>query len=101
MANKTSNQKSKSGLTALAVRLAVLGLCAYFMVGLVMGQMQISANEQQLGEVTAQLENQQQMNQALHDLIESDDRAAFVERVARDRLGYVWPDERIFVDLGE
>ena len=61
--------------------------------------MQISSKRQELEAVQAQLESQQQQNDELSRVLESGTDLEIIERVARDKLGYAKPNERVFVDV--
>ena len=61
--------------------------------------MQISSKRQELEAVQAQLESQQQQNDELSRVLESGTALEIIERVARDKLGYAKPNERVFVDV--
>ena len=64
-------------------------------------QMEIAAKRQQLENVTQQVEAQQAQNEELQRTTQADDEASYMERVARDKLGYARPDERVFIDGAE
>lgn len=63
--------------------------------------MEIAAKRQQLENVTQQVEAQQAQNEELQRTTQADDEASYMERVARDKLGYARPDERVFIDGAE
>ncbi len=81
-----------------ALKLGLLGLCVYLAVSFVCAQMEIAAKRQQLENVTQQVETQQAQNEEMQRTVEVDDEASYMERVARDKLGYARPDERVFID---
>ena len=64
-----------------------------------MNQVSISSKQQALASVQQQLEQQQAENEELERVLTSGSEEEIVERVARDRLGYARPDERVFVDV--
>lgn len=72
---------------------------AYLIVGIVVNQVSISSKQQSLDSVQQQLEQQQAENEELQRLLTGGSEEEIVERVARDRLGYARPDERVFVDV--
>lgn len=94
-----SRTRRKFSLSALALRLGLVGLFVYLLVSLVYVQMDIVSKTQQLDNLTGQVEAQQAANQELQRTLDVEDEAAYMERVAREKLGYARPDERLYVDM--
>ena len=90
--------KKKHVVLGLLLRLGALALGIYLVVGLVVNQVAISSKQQALAAAQAQLEQQQAENEDLARILQSGDEMKIIERIARDRLGYAMPDERVFVD---
>ena len=63
----------------------------YYQVRLVNLKSQLAANERIKEEKTRQIEE-------LTRLLETSDEAKFIEDAARERLGYVFSDERVFYE---
>ena len=84
--------KRKMSLSAVALRVGLAGLLLYLVVSLVYVQIDIVSKRQQLAV-------QQAQNQELQRTLDVDDEAAYMERVAREKLGYAKPDERLYVDM--
>lgn len=99
MAKETKGKKRKGSVYRLLLRLAVAGAAVYLLVTFVSGQMQVTEKQRQLVEINALVERQAEQNAELERLMESGDEDAYVERVAREKLGYARPDERVFVDI--
>lgn len=91
--------RRKFSLSALALRLGLVGLFVYLLVSLVYVQMDIVSKTQQLDNLAGQVEAQQAANQELQRTLDVEDEAAYMERVAREKLGYARPDERLYVDM--
>ena len=49
--------------------------------------------------LTQQVAAQEAANTELQRTLDSGDEAAYMERIARDKLGYVLPGEHIYVDM--
>lgn len=92
-------KRKKRGLTGLLLRAAAVCLGVYLIVGIVVNQVSISSKEQALDSVRQRLAQQQAENEELSRVLEGGSEEEIVERVARDRLGYARPDERVFVDV--
>ena len=91
--------KQKKAFGALAVRFGLVCLCLYLAVSLVLVQVDIVARRQQLDNVTQQVQVQGAKNAELKRTIDAGDEAAYMERIARDKLDYVLPGEHIYVDM--
>ncbi len=91
--------KRKMSLSAVALRVGLAGLLLYLVVSLVYVQIDIVSKRQQLDNLTQQVAVQQAQNQELQRTLDVDDEAAYMERVAREKLGYAKPDERLYVDM--
>lgn len=91
--------KNKQKFPALALRLGLAGLVIYLLVSLVYVQMDIVSKTQQLENLTSQVSSQQAANQELQRTLDVDDEADYLERVAREKLGYARPGERLYVDM--
>lgn len=84
---------------SVIVRLVVLGVSIY-MVATLVGL----GNE--LGEAKAELKKYEHQRDSLKltideykSLLDSDSHAAIIEKAARERLGYVYSDEEIYIDI--
>lgn len=82
----------------ILVKIALLAFAIYVVAMLVHLQMRISETRSALLSVTAQVEEQQATNAELQRLL-SEDNVQYQESVARDKLGYAMPDERIFINV--
>ena len=92
-------KREKGALTGFLLKVAVVVAAVYLMVSFVNGQIQVADKQRELDTVQAQLEQQNVKNAELSRLMESGDEDAYVERIAREKLGYARPNERVFVDI--
>lgn len=91
--------KPKKSLRGMALKLALAGVALYLVASFVGGQMQLAAKQRELEELSAKVELQTQDNKELDRMMQEDDDAAYIERMAREKLGYARAHERVFVDL--
>lgn len=84
---------------AVIPRVLFLAIVAYLAVTMITTQVEIVAKRQQLDNVTAQVTAQQAQNDELQRALETDNEDAYIERVAREKLGYALPGERVYVDV--
>ena len=83
----------------LLFRLVLLAVLCYGAVSFVMLQMDLAQKDQQLDEINQKIEAQKQTNEELKAMLNEEHYGEYIARVAREKLGYVYPDERIFVDV--
>lgn len=93
---KFMRKKKKVGMLT-KVLVAVFAVYATFtMVSL---QFQISQKKEEQAELQAQVAEQTLRNAEVKALLESENSDEYVARIARDKLGYISPGERVFVDI--
>lgn len=95
MKMKRSSKRKRS----VILELAVIAAAVYVIVSLVQLQAQIGEASQKCDEVSEAYENQQLENRELQRLLESGNEEEYIERVAREQLGFVKPDEKVFYDV--
>ena len=95
----TRIEKKKGGFSSLVLRLGLVALAAYLVVGMVFNQVEIAAKRQQLEAVQQQLEALPAQNDEVRRVLQPGPEGKIVERGARDQLGYAKPNERVFVDM--
>ena len=84
---------------SIILRLVVLAFCVYSIITLT--NLWISLNEKQNELQLYKLELQQRVNdvEELKNMLDSDSNTQLIEKAARERLGYVYSDEQIFIDI--
>ena len=93
MKRKPKKQKS------IILRLLILGVCAYMTVtlGSLWNVLSDTKNERD----TLKEQYDQEINdiEQLKSMLESDSDDKIIEKAARERLGYIYSDEQIFIDI--
>ena len=92
-------QKREPLLPRFLVRAGLVLIGGYLVAGLVFNQVDIAAKQKELQDLENQLEQQRQQNDELERVLESGSDQEIIERVARDKLGYAKPNERVFIDV--
>ncbi len=80
-------------------RLSLLIVTVAIGVQIITIQSQLAAKKQELSNLKQQLQTQNQENEELQKTIDSGINDEYVEKVAREKLGYVSPFERVFIDI--
>ena len=94
---KTASKRvqSKSFLLTLGIVL----LIGYFVITIIGLQLKIKDSRAELNQKTEAYEQQLDENERLESIVESEDKSAYIEQVAREKLGYVMPGEKVFYDV--
>ncbi len=78
---------------------AVIALIGYFTISIVSLQLEKNERQKELDRVNQSYSQKLSENEELEATLTSGDDAAYIERIARDVLGYVLPGERVFYDI--
>ncbi len=89
----------KNKKTILLIRvLTVVGVFA-IAGGIVDNYSQISIKNRELETLKAEYVAQEAVNLDIQRTIQLTDSKDYIEKIARDKLGFVYPDEKIFIDV--
>jgi len=96
-------EKEKRELTAYINRrrliLALLSVfCVYLLINVISIRVRLYQQKQQLSLIEEQIEIAQKENDELRHML-SGTEAEYIERIAREKLGYAAVDERVFEDI--
>ncbi|MBQ6717755.1 MAG: septum formation initiator family protein [Clostridia bacterium] len=84
---------------SVIVRLIVLGVSVYMVATLVGLGNELASAKAELEAYERQRDSLQLTVSEYKALLESDSHAAIIEKAARERLGYVYSDEEIYIDI--
>ena len=101
---ETRRQKQKrirnAKIRAITALIAVVGVIAGFAVVLISGQIRLNAKSKEanakLSELQQEIEVQRQRTEKLQERKEYTQSREYVEEVAKNKLGLIYPDEIIF-----
>ena len=96
---KKKKSKTQTGPVVRLLKVITAVFAVLLVVSFINGRMQVSRMERELQEVNRQVEQQREANEELQRLMRTGDEDAYVERIAREKLGYARPGERIFIDI--
>ena len=86
----------RSKKVGLVIRILFLVLLAYMIFTLISVRQKISAANADVETLTQKVSDQTQANTALENAIENRDDPSFLEDLAREKLGLVGPNDRVF-----
>jgi len=90
----SKKKRSRSFILTLSL-IAIMG---YFIITLVHLQLEIKNKKELANQVNQQYESQELKKEEFEQILNDGDQSKYIERVARDVLGYVLPGERVYYD---
>lgn len=81
------------------ISLLLILLCCYFIYSIIVVRVNISREQQALDGLTKQVADQKLENEELERVVYNDGEKDYIERIAREKLGYAAIDEQIYIDL--
>jgi len=91
--------KKKEQKFSFILLIGLLFAIGYFAISFVNVRLNISQREKQLAELKIELEQQLAENARLQGVIDGEDQEEYIERIAREKLGYVLPGEKVYYNV--
>lgn len=95
----TKEKQKKKRRSSILILMACFVFVGYFVVTIASQQTQLKAARQEKAALQSELNEQLLSNKELSRLIDNGDEAEYIERIAREKLGYFMPEERVFYDI--
>lgn len=92
---KQRKQKNKS----IILRVLVLGVCVYMLVTLVGLWNTLNQSKAKLASLKEQYASEQNDIDELQAILNDDSDSKIIEKAARERLGYVYSNEEVYIDI--
>ncbi len=89
------NLKKKINISSVVFLLAIV----YLAINLISAQFELMTKKQELATINAQKERLQLEVADTQSLLEEDRDEVYIERIARERLGYANPGEKVYIDI--
>lgn len=89
----------KTRKVSLAAKAALLLVSVWAAFTIVSLQLKIMAKESEMSELQQQIDAQKLENRQIQDVLDSGDDAEYIARIAREKLGYISPGQKVFVDI--
>ena len=96
MKRKPKKQKKQK---SILLRIFILFVCGYFAVTLGSLWSKLNDSVKELEKLKAQLETEENEVEELRAILNADSNTPLIEKAARERLGYIYQDEQVFVDI--
>ena len=91
-------QRKKKKAYSTMLTITFVALVCYFVISFIGLQTDVKAQKNEIAKINAQIDAQIADNRELDNLLNDADLDEYVERVAREELGFVFPDERVYYD---
>ena len=91
--------KRKNKNKSLILRVLVLGVCVYMIVTLLNLWGTLNQSREKLNSLQAEYETEQNDIEELREILKDDSNTQIIEKAARERLGYIYSDEQVFLDI--
>ena len=95
---KTAKPKKKNKKMKI-LKVAFAAFFVYVVVSFTMMQVDIAARRDTLAQAQAEYNEEVYLNTELTDLINSGENTDYIMRIAREKLGFAFPNERVIVDI--
>ena len=92
-------KKKKHTNKSILLRVMILGVCVYMIATLSGLWNTLSKSRKELETLNAQYAAEQNDIEELRAMLEDGSQSKIIEKAARERLGYIYPDEQVFIDI--
>lgn len=96
---QAKKKRRKTQKHSFILSVALLLVAGYFAISFISSLLEIREKEQEVDNVKAQYEAQLADNEKLQAVVDGGDEKEYIERIAREKLGYVMPDEKVYYDI--
>ena len=79
--------------------LGLVLLVGYFVITIIGLQLSIKERQDVLEQKNTAYEQQLEQNNRLQSIVDSEDKSEYMEQIAREKLGFIMPGEKVFYDV--
>ena len=84
----------------IVVIVAVIAITIYVGISMVFITNSYREKSQEIQQVQQQIDEQAVLNQEYQAMIDQGVDDEYIQKLAREKLGLVYPDERVYIDMG-
>lgn len=92
-------KKRKRNNKSILLRLMILGVFVYMIATLSGLWNTLNKSRKELDALKEQYAAEQNDIEELRAMLEDGSESKIIEKAARERLGYIYPDEQVFIDI--
>ena len=96
---KAAQKNRRTRKKSFILTLGLLLLIGDFVITFFSLQLSIKERRSVLEQKNVAYQQQLAENERLKSVVESEDKSEYIEQVAREKLGYVMPGEKVFYDV--
>ena len=89
----------KKRVKSFLLTLGLILVVGYFVMTIVGLQLSVRESKTELEQKKAELTELQAQNERLQSVVDNEDKSDYIEQVAREKLGYGMPGEKVFYDI--
>lgn len=93
-----TTKKTKKRKHSFILTVVLVSVCISFAISFVSLRSQINETSEEIKAINTECENQNAKNAEMQNMLDEDDIDSYVESVARNKLGYVMPGEKVYCD---
>lgn len=91
--------KNKKPKALFFFKIVVFCFCVYASLTIIKVQADIKDKRSELAEINQKIEIVKEKNEVLYHNLEMQNDEDYIEHVAKEKLGYGYPDERVYFDV--
>lgn len=92
-------KRKKKQNRSIILKVLILGVCVYMIATLANLWTTLNSSKSQLSMLKKQYESEQNDIEELRAMLEDESNTQIIEKAARERLGYIYSDEQVFIDI--
>lgn len=92
-------KKKRKQNKSIILRLLIVGVCVYMIATLAGLWNTLAEKQEEKTKTQEEINIMENEIKELKELLEEGSESRIIEKAARERLGYVYPDEQVFVDI--
>lgn len=97
---KSKNVKHKRK-HSLLITLAFIAFLVYFTVTIISARSDIKEKQDEVNQLSSQYETVENENKELQNNLDNGDKEDYIERIAREKYGYIKPGDRVYQDIAD
>ena len=99
MAKSNARAPKRKQTKSFILTLGIILLVGYFVITIIGLQLSIKERQDVLEQKNSVYEEQIEQNDRLQAIVDSDDKSEYMEQIAREKLGFIMPGEKVFYDV--
>ena len=97
MAGKKSGKSKRKHSFILTV--CFISLAIVFVISLISIKKEIDSRKEEVNQLQSKCDEENEVNKELQSIVDSGDKDEYIEKVAREKYGYIKPGDRVYQDI--